>query len=296
MKRYIAFVLTLLTLPLLSLASTENRDTLLIVDKPSKVVITESADGTLITVTDTVSGTKQSHFVGYAPGAKVSTSQRFSKSPLNIPGFNCMRMKNKDTGWAIGIDGVCIGLNDAHDQTGGGGLQWSKSFEINWLSCINFGYAWKRSRIYLGLGFDWRNFKATADDCWLQPSEYGGIEWGKAPEGVDVKSTNLKVFSLQLPLIYEWRIPKSWLKLKVGPILNFNTYASLKGIYEDNTGNKCEYFTKDFDCRDVTVDFFGCISYHNALGVYVRYSPMKMLKAGSPINFTPFTVGVSFFL
>ncbi len=85
MKKYIVFVLIPLILPLLSLASTENRDTLLIVDKPSKVLITESADGTLITVTDTLTGNEQSHFVSYAPGAKVSTSRRSSKSILNLP-------------------------------------------------------------------------------------------------------------------------------------------------------------------------------------------------------------------
>ncbi len=295
MKRYISS-LFLLLLSLSSLASTEIRDTLFRVDTPSQVVITENPDATLMTVTDTLRGAEQSHFVSYGPGAKVSTSQHSSKTTLNIPGFNYMNRKNQKAGWAIGIDGLCVGLNQAADQTGGGGLQWSKSFEINWLSCFNVGYVFSKSRIYLGLGFDWRNFKATADGRWLQPSENGGIEWSEAPEGVNVKSTNLKVFSLQLPLMYEWKIPKSWLKLKVGPILNFNTYASLKGIYEDKAGNKCEYFTKDFDCRDVTVDFFGSISYHNALGVYVRYSPMKMLKTGSPINFNPFTVGVSFFL
>lgn len=296
MKRYIAFVHIFLLFPLLSIASTEKRDTLLIMDTPSNVLITESADGTTITVTDTVTGEERSHFVPYAPGAKVSTSQHTSKSIFNIPGYNCINRKEKSYGWTVGIDGLCVGLNQATDQTGGGGLQWSKSFEISWLSCLNAGYVFSRSRFYLGLGFDWRNFKATADSRWLQPNGNGGIEWGEAPEGVDVKSTNLKIFSLQLPLMYEWRIPKSWLKLKVGPILNFNTYASLKGIYEDSAGNKCEYFTKNFDRNKVTLDFFGCLSYHNALGVYVRYSPMKMLTSVSPINFTPFTVGVAFFL
>lgn len=136
MKRYISS-LFLLLLSLSSIASTEKRDTLLIVDKPSTVVITENTHGTLITVTDTMTGTEQSHFVSYAPGAKVSTSQHSSKTTLDIPGFNYMSRKNQNTGWAIGIDGLCIGLNKATDQTGGGGLQWSKSFEISWLSCIN---------------------------------------------------------------------------------------------------------------------------------------------------------------
>lgn len=295
MKRYISSLLILL-LFLTAKGATEPQDTLLIKDTPSKVLITESADGTLITVTDTLTGTEECHFVSYAPGAKVSTSRRFSKTILNIPGFDSSKCRRHNAGWSVGIDGFCIGLNQAHRQTGGGGLQWSKSFEISWMSCINAGYVFSRSRIYLGLGFDWRNFKATADERWLVATSYGGIEWGEAPEGVNVKSSNLKVFSLQLPLMYEWRVPKSWLKLKLGPILNFNTYASLKGIYEDPAGNKCEYFTKNFDRNKVTIDFFGSISYHNALGIYVRYSPMKILKDYSPVNFTPLTLGIGFFI
>lgn len=296
-SRYI-FLSILISLS--SLASAEVPDTLMVVDFPSKVLITESPEGTRITVTDTVNGTQNFHFVEYAPGAKVSTSRKSTKSIINIPGFDCINKKERcgcsDTGWAIGIDGLCVGLNQAHGQTGDGGLQWSKSFEISWLSCLNVGYAFSRSRLYIGLGFDWRNYKATADGKWLVPSSAGGIEWGRAPEGSRVKSSNLKVFSLQLPFMYEWRVPKSWLELKLGPILNFNTYASLKGLYDDAAGNHCEYFRKDFDRRKVTVDFFGAISYHSALGIYVRYSPMKVLNDASPINFTPFTLGFTFLL
>lgn len=296
MKRYIASFLLLF--PLISHASTESQDTIIAVDSPSKVLITESCEGTLITVTDNEKGKEESHFVAYTSGAKVSTSRRSYTSLFNIPDLDFLNNKygrsNQDRGWTIGIDGLCIGLNQAHGQTGGGGLQWSKSFEISWLSCFNIGYAIKSSRIYLGLGFDWRNYKATADCKWLTISSNGGLEWGHAPSGAIVKSTNLKVFSLQLPLMYEWRIPKSRLKLKVGPILNFNTYSSVKGIYDNAEGNHCEYFRKDFDRNKVTLDIFGSLSYHNALGIYVRYSPMKVLKETSPINFTPFTVGVGF--
>ena len=275
-------------------------DTLIAVDSPSKVIITESSQGTRITVTDNQSGTEKSHFVAYAPGANVKTSRKSSVSLFNIPGLDCMNRQEKcgcsGSGWSLGADGLCIGLNEAHAQTGGGGLQWSKSFEISWLSCFNIGYSFSRSRIYLGLGFDWRNYKATADRRWLVATESGGVEWGEAPEGAVVRYSRLKVFSLQMPLLYEWRIPKSQLKLKLGPILNFNTYSSLKGVYDDSFGNRCEFFTKEFKRNPTTLDFFGSMSYRNALGIYVRYSPMKVLKESSPINFTPITIGVGFLI
>lgn len=299
MKKFALSIFTLL-FSLTSYASTEIPDTILVIDTPSKVLITESPEGTGIIVTDNKSGLEESHFVAYSSGAKVSTSQSSSNSFFNLPGFPCGRRQEKcgcsGSGWSLGMDGLCIGLTDARAQTGGGGLQWSKSFEISWLSCINVGYGFSRSHIYLGLGFDWRNYRATADGRWLRPASSSGLEWGDAPEGAYVRFSRLKVFSLQLPLIYEWRIPKSKLKLKLGPILNFNTYSSLKGVYDDAAGNRCEYFRKNIGHNPTTLDFFGAVSYHNALGIYVRYSPMKVLKDNSPINFTPLTLGLTFLL
>ncbi|MDE7346833.1 MAG: hypothetical protein K2N48_08875 [Muribaculaceae bacterium] len=287
-------LLPLMLFPFLSEAQTYTpTDTLLNISNPDKVVITESSKGTRVSLEDG----QESILIAYPDGANVKTYRHTSKSIFNLPGLPCGRRTEScgchGNGWDFSMDGVCIGLVDAMGQTAGGGLQWSKSFEINWLSCLNVGYEFSRSRIYLGLGFAWRNYKATADARWLQPDGDGGVEWGSAPEGVNVRATQLKVFSLQLPLMYTWRIPKSYLKWRMGPILNFNTYSSIKGIYDDSAGNRCEYFTKEFDRRPFTVDLFASLSYQSAIGIYVRYSPMKVLGDASPINFTPFSVGLT---
>ena len=281
-------------------AASEAPDTLMMVDTPSKVIITESPEGTMLNVTDSVSGSQKTYIVEYASGSKVSTSQSTNRSVFKIPLLDGGEFANKcgkrGSGWTMSIDGVCVGLTNALGQTGGGGLQWSKSFEISWLSCLNVGYDTTNWRIYLGLGFDWRNYKSTLNGQWLVPSASKGVEWGSAPEGAVVRSTNLKVFSLQMPLMYVWAVPKSSLKFKGGPILCFNTHSSIKGSYDDEAGNRCEYITENFKRNPVTLDLFGSFTYHNAIGVYVRYSPMKVLKDPSPINFTPFTVGVGFFI
>ncbi|MCM1141669.1 MAG: hypothetical protein NC453_24120, partial [Muribaculum sp.] len=96
------------------------------------------------------------------------------------------------------------------------------------------------------------------------------------------------------PLLWTWRIPKSSLEFKCGPIFNFNTYASLKTAYEDEDGNKMEDFTKAISPRRFTLDFFGSISYSHAVGLYVRYSPMKVMDAPNTLNFQPLSVGVTF--
>lgn len=283
-------LVSLLLFPLMLAAQTTPTDTLLNVSNPDRVIITESPEGTRVSLDDG----KESILIEFPDGANVKTSRRTSSTIFDISGFTFgNKSDHRETGWAAGVDGVCIGLMNALNQTGGGGLQWSKSFEINWLSCLNFGYLFQHSRIYLGLGFDWRNYKATADQRWLQPNCDGGVEWGSAPEGASVKLSQLKVFSLQLPLMYVWFIPKTYLKWRMGPILNFNTYSSIKGIYDDPAGNRCEYFTKNFDRRPVTVDLFASLSYRTVLGVYIRYSPMKVLNDASTINFTPLSLGIT---
>lgn len=290
-----SFIFTILLVTSISVKA-EFPDTLLNVSNPDRVIITESPQGTRVSISDA----GESILIAYPDRASVKTSTRSSRSVFNIPGIPCGRNKEScgcfGNGWSLSADGLCVGLTDALDQTGGGGLQWSKSFEINWLSCINVGYEFSRSRIYFGLGFDWRNYKATVFGRWLEPDGDGGVRWGSAPEDSSVRSTQLKVFSLQLPLMYVWRIPGTYLKWRMGPILNFNTYSSIKGIYDDSAGNRCEYFTKNFDRRQVTLDFFASLSYGNAIGIYARYSPMKVLKDASPVNFTPFSLGFTFLL
>ena len=166
-------ILTLLLLNILSFAKAQTpvSDTLLYVSNPDRVVITESPEGTRVSISD--SG--ESVLIAYPDSAKISTYRRSSTLPFNLPfGYGKKGSESCGSscdGWTVGFDGLCIGLNNALGQTGGGGLQWSKSFEINWLSCLNVGYAFSRSRIYLGLGFDWRNYKATADGRWLQPKD-----------------------------------------------------------------------------------------------------------------------------
>ncbi len=285
-------------------------DTLLNVASQSRLVITEDAGGTYIEVAQ--DGRCDTIAIAYGEQSTVRTSQHTSHNILRLPFTKEYGEKGGENRWTVGMSGVCIGLTDAQGQPSPGGLQWSKSFEISWMSCLNVNYSFSRSSLSLGFGFDWRNYKATANGDWLVPAAasagsgfaggsaagFGtrGIAWGEAPEGVRVRYSRLKTFSLQLPLLYSWAVPKTSLGLRVGPVACFNTYGSLKGVYDDADGNRCEYFTKDLDIRPFTVDFFGCLSYRHYISLYVRWSPMKVMQTGSPINFRPLTVGFGFLL
>lgn len=299
----ISNIITSLTLGLAFLITTplhaqiEEPDTILKITTPTKVILTENADGTNVEVR-TVGEQDDiiaSVLTEYSSESSVRTKSREGKLQQWWHNRNLLDVSNEDDShWGVSVDGVCIGLNNAVNQTPENGLQWSKSFEISWLSCLNVYYEFNRSKISLGLGFDWRNYKITTSDKCLTANEDKGIEWGIYPEGSKGRFSRLKVFSLQLPLLYEWDIPKSSVTFKAGPILNFNTYASLKSVWDDADGNRRETFTKNISPRRCTIDFFASISFCKAIGIYVRYSPMKVMDSPNTINFQPLTVGLGF--
>lgn len=280
------------------IAQTEQTDTLIKIDSPSTLTITENESGMRVTVEGSQGEDRfnVTTFTEYTPDASVTAS----KNPIKKDWFDRwadgIMQKNKKGGcsWDLLMSGVAIGLIDPINQAPAGGLQWSKSFEISWLSCIGVKYGNSRSSISLGFGFDWRNYKITTSDKCLVANDDKGIEWGSYPAGTRSKNSRLKVFSLQLPLLYSWVIPKSSLVFKCGLIFNFNTYASLKTAYWDADGNKMEDFTTAISPRRFTVDFFGCLSYRHAIGLYVRYSPIKVMDAPNTLNFQPLSVGVTF--
>ena len=277
-------------------AQTETPDTILHITGSNKLIVTENPTGTLVEVRDIEKGDElvASVFTEYAAESSVRSSLRegslgdwwYNRNLLNVD-------DSYNSHWGVSIDGLCLGLTNAVDQSPERGLQWSKSFEISWLSCLNVYYEFSRSKVSLGLGFDWRNYKVTTGDKALVANDSKGIEWGAYPEGSRGRFSRLKVFSLQLPLLYEYSIPKSSLSLKAGPIFNFNTYASLKSAWDDENGNRHELFTKEIDPRRFTVDFFACISFCRALGIYARYSPMKVMDAPTTLNFQPLTIGLT---
>ena len=276
-------------------AQTEKADTLLKTETPSRMVITESPEGTRITVTGYgEEGYEASVLSEYPSESSVSSRQ------MTLGGGMLGLIADKDercgsgSNWEAVVDGICIGLDKATGLGNCRGMQWSKSFEIGWLNCIGVAYSFGPSSVSLGVGFDWRNYKTTFSDRCLVVTPEKGIDWGSVKEGDNVRFSRLKIFSLQLPLLYRLRIPKTSLNLKVGPIFNFNTYGSLKTSYYDSNGNKWEDFTKDINQRIFTVDFFGSLSLCNAVGIYVRYSPMKVMNASDGLNFRPLTIGVGF--
>ncbi len=268
-------------------------DTILYREDASRVVITQIEDGINVTVPGEGSVKeynyqllREKYFKRCSEEAKTNFLYR-SHSLFSFPTSHPQKY------WSIGIDGITLGLSSANGQPTPKGLQWSKSIEIGWLSVVNIRYNFYRSSISLGLGFDWRNYRISTSDRFLSEGLDGDLKWEKYPEEIIGKWSRLKIFSLQFPLLYEYAIPRSAVTIKAGGILNLNTHSSLRREEEDRAGIKTEYSSDFSSQRLLTVDLFANISLFRLVGIYVRYSPMRVLKKSEGINFHPFTIGIS---
>lgn len=275
--------------------SNQKADTVLNISKPGKVVIMEKA-GSMTVVVDGCEGDSlftANYESRYSPDSQVHSSQSsaFVGRMKQQLGYG---EKSQKSSWDVIMGGLGFGLINPLNQTGGGGVQWSKSIEISWVNAFGVSYSWSNSRVSLAIGFDWRNYKSTLGRALIgQPDK--GMAWGEYPDGTTGVNTRLKVFSLDFPLLYTYMIPKTQMRLVGGVILDINTYASLKTNYiSPATGKRKSEFTKNIGKRTVTTSLFGAVMCHGC-GVYVRYQPQKVLEH-SDVNFNPLSMGVMFFL
>lgn len=197
--------------------------------------------------------------------------------------------------WNLVTGGLGFGLNGAINQPEGTGLQMGKSFEVMWLKTLAAEYKFNNHAVSAGIGLDWKNFKMTGDPYRMYKEFSDGIGVAPYPETAIPLNSTLKIFSLDIPVLYSYDLPRYDLKFTAGPILNFNTHSSLKTNYINAEGNKVTEFEKGLDLNVVTFELFGSVSW-KCLGLYLKGQPIKSLKNPSTVNFNPFTVGVIFFM
>ena len=288
--------------PVVLMASTNSNnsansyDDEVIIREPGQISIIETSGGIKV-----IQGIKSGNVLYekkfQSTSDEISSRSFYMKNNKALePNRLAMEIANGKSGrWSIKTGGLGFGLNGALGQEKGTGLQWGKSFDITWLHVIAGEYKFGRSAVSLGLGLDWKNFKMTGDPYRMVKLKTGGLGLHNYPDGTVALNSTLKIFSLGIPVLYSFDIPKVYTKFTVGPVINFNTYSSLKTNYLNAEGNKIREFKKDLGQKKVTFDIFGSLSW-DGFGLYMRYSPIKSMKSFSDVNFTPMTLGFIFFL
>lgn len=160
-----------------------------------------------------------------------------------------------------------------------------------WFILDNEWRPWKNRRHFfsVGLGFDWRNWRMD-DGYMFTKNDEGMNTIEQLPEGAKPKFSRIKVFSLNFPIRYQYQTRNFGFSL--GPVVNFNTYASTKTRYKLN-GSKYKEVDKKIHPTPITVDFMATLDTY-WVSFYMKYSPCNVLKSDYGLKFKSLTVGVYF--
>ena len=210
----------------------------------------------------------------------------FIKSKSHGTGYP---LKQRNLSSRLGF-GLCYGANADYKGPQSVGSSW----EIMWTiaEIEKYGYG-KHNGFSIGFGVNWRNFRIDGRSKFVKLDD-GTITEEGLPAGYDNDFSRIKVFSLTIPVMWKYRTKS--VTFGLGPVLNINTYASIKNRYWDADGEKHKQVFKKIHQRPITVDIMAEVSFHNWFSIYGKFSPMTILNStyANDVNFQPVSFGIYF--
>ena len=162
----------------------------------------------------------------------------------------------------------------------------SMEFAFYMLDSKTFG----RNTFSWGPGFTWRNFALTGSNLMWKDDTDGSIGIGGYLDGATPKVSKLRVFSINIPMLYSCDISNG-LGFTVGPVVSFNAGSSIVNKYIMN-GEKMKDKYKNVHCNIVTVD--AMVQLHlKHFSLYAKYSPMNLMDKNYWPEFQTWTVGIT---
>ena len=155
-------------------------------------------------------------------------------------------------------------------------LQWDHFFDRRSRNCLS-----------LGFGIDWKNYRMTDDQLFTKNTD-GNVTVERYPLEFEPKSSRIKVFALTGTLRFEHDFGSGF-AIGIGPVVNFNTYASIKTRYKF-LGDKATRMEKNIRQRPITIDWMVNMRIAD-LPVYVKYSNDDVLKDGG-VKFRSLSFGL----
>jgi hypothetical protein len=185
--------------------------------------------------------------------------------------------------------GFGVGFVDALDTPEGMSVDMGASYELMVPSIIE--WAWypgpSSFNLSIGVGLNWKNYRMTDRNRFIPTGN--DIVIGPYPEGAAIEFSRLKVFSWMVPMLMSYEF-NDWLELRLGPVVNINTKATLKTRYSlEGKGKKETHNLQHYN--RLTVDLMGVISINN-LDYYVKYSPCEVLDIDYGPNFKGISTGL----
>ena len=291
MNKFLVLALSLLIGGLGSYANTV-QDTIIVVNQAKKVTIEKKHNSMFVKVegSEDNPGYFYSQRMEVDSTAAVIIEEKNADWDFNIPFIN-KNSKTKKYRGNLCVGGFGFGVVNAIETSEGMDMDMGASYEFSLDHLLRFNYnVLPATSVSMGFGMTWRNYRMTGRTRFIKDGDK--LVLGAYPEGSDIKFSRLKVFSLTVPFMINQSLGRK-VVFSVGPVVNFNTHASLKTRYTLN-GEKVKEKNNNIHQNRMTVDLMAKLRF-NSLGVYAKYSPSDMLNTDFGPKFRSFSTGITLF-
>lgn len=291
MNKFLVLALSLLIGSLGSYANTV-QDTIIVVNQAKKVTIEKKHNSMSVKVEgcEDNPGYFYSQRMEVDSTAAVIIEEKNADWDFNIPFIN-KNSKTKKYRGNLCVGGFGFGVVNAIETSEGMDMDMGASYEFSLDHLLRFNYnVLPATSVSMGFGMTWRNYRMTGRTRFIKEGDK--LVLGAYPEGSDIKFSRLKVFSLTVPFMINQSLGRK-VVFSVGPVVNFNTHASLKTRYTLN-GEKVKEKNNNIHQNRMTVDLMAKLRF-NSLGVYAKYSPSDMLNTDFGPKFRSFSTGITLF-
>ena len=222
-----------------------------------------------------------------------SCSETISESEwsFRVPFVDKAKHENRHSMFTFEFGGIGIGFDDARDAPQQLNVNMANSAElfIDHVAGVRYRPWRDNFSILVGVGLGWRNYRMTGHNRFVKDG--ANLKIDDYPEGAEPKFSRIKLFNLSAPIMLNEDFGKHF-SISAGAVINFNTHASMKTKYYQE-GLLVIDKTDNIHPKKMTVDFMGVITFHN-VGIYAKYSPMKVLDTAFGPSFKHCSVGAIF--
>ena len=269
-----------------------SQDTTIVVNNAKKITLEKSRNSMAVKVEGTADNPDYfySQTMEVDSSAAVITTEKNADWDFTIPFVN-KNKKSRRYYMTENLTSVGFGMVNALHAPDDLKVDMGASYELSVDNLLKFRYnLLPTTSVSLGAGMSWRNYRMTGHTRFVK--EGNNIVLDNYPEGADIKFSRLKIFSITVPFMVNQAIGRKAV-LSLGPVVNINTYGSLKTRYVLND-EKIKEQSKNIRQNSATIDFMAKLRL-GKIGIYAKYSPSDVLNTAFGPEFNSFSTGVCWF-
>lgn len=149
--------------------------------------------------------------------------------------------------------------------------------------------------ITTGLGLNWRNYHLDMNQHLMEDVD-NVTRPQNAPTGINYTYSRLRVFSLTVPVLFEFQHKlgtKHLFFMSAGVVGGVNTSSSYRVKYIENGDDKINKVeSKDLNIAPLTLDYMAQIGY-GTWSVYAKYSPFDLFQSQKGPKVQPVSLGAT---